>query len=422
MLQNVTSFVEGWSCKKKEKTEASTKIENGSLNSNINDLANTEASEEDTLGEGEAGLLHESLPEDKTVDAWSEKMPLLTESDMVDEKDLSSDVEAVKVLACAKEDATTKPSISATTTTDIQLECEEVDKKEEEQHASTATSKVSREDAEILNDNVQKSSTSSEVTCDEQAPQITEPISDTQKILAHEKEISEGSTCMDVKESSNFSIKGVDNFQTAVKIQADGPNMQVNQDKKDEVADKKTTMEPEKLGKSDFQEHQETATEQKSPKTTDEGDQQLLIKNETMIKEQVVPRTVEGHEQTVSIKSNKEQELFDSKVQERDLDMVSPRELSAAEENFVEVTKPGFSTDEEQSPKADAEEKTYDEKIKDFTDGAATKTEVPGATQKARKKQNLLSGVGSKVKQQLAKVKKAIVRKPGNTKPDSPKS
>ncbi|CAN6230213.1 unnamed protein product [Urochloa humidicola] len=405
-----------------EKTEASTKIENGSLNSNINDLANTEASEEDTLGEGEAGLLHESLPEDKTVDAWSEKMPLLTESDMVDEKDLSSDVEAVKVLACAKEDATTKPSISATTTTDIQLECEEVDKKEEEQHASTATSKVSREDAEILNDNVQKSSTSSEVTCDEQAPQITEPISDTQKILAHEKEISEGSTCMDVKESSNFSIKGVDNFQTAVKIQADGPNMQVNQDKKDEVADKKTTMEPEKLGKSDFQEHQETATEQKSPKTTDEGDQQLLIKNETMIKEQVVPRTVEGHEQTVSIKSNKEQELFDSKVQERDLDMVSPRELSAAEENFVEVTKPGFSTDEEQSPKADAEEKTYDEKIKDFTDGAATKTEVPGATQKARKKQNLLSGVGSKVKQQLAKVKKAIVRKPGNTKPDSPKS
>ncbi|CAN6247294.1 unnamed protein product [Urochloa humidicola] len=405
-----------------EKTEASTKIENGSLNSNINDLANTEASEEDTLGEGEAGLLHESLPEDKTADALSEKMPLLTESDMVDEKDLSCDVEAVKVLACAKEDATTKPSISATTTTDIQLECEEVDKKEEEQHASTATSEVSREDAEILNDNVQKSSTSSEVTSDEQASQITEPISDTQKILAHEKEISEGSTCMDVKEISNFSIKGVENFQTEVEIQADGPNMQVNQDKKDEVADKKTTMEPEKLGKSDFQEHQETATEQKSPKATDEGDQQLLIKNETMIKEQVVPRTVESHEQTVSIKSNEEQELFDSKVQERDLNMVSPRELSASEENFVEVTKPGFSTDEEQSPKADAEEKTYDEKIKDFTDGAATKTEVPGATQKARKKQNLLSGVGSKVKQQLAKVKKAIVRKPGNTKPDSPKS
>ncbi|CAL5060475.1 unnamed protein product [Urochloa decumbens] len=395
-----------------EKTEASTKIENGSLNSNINDLTNTEASEEDSLGEGETGISHESLPEDKSADAVSKETPLLTESDMVDEKDLSCDAEAVQDLACAKEDATTEPSIKATTTTDIQLEREEVEKKEEEQHASMDTNEVSGEDAEISNDNVQKS-TSSEETSDEQAPQITEPVSDTQKIFVHEKEISEGSTCMDEKESSNFSTKGVENFQTAVEIQADGPNIKVNQDMKDEVADNKTTMEPEKLGKSDFEEHQETATEQKSPKATDEG--------ETMIKEQVVPRTVESHEQTVSIKSNEEQELLDSKVQESDL-VVSPREASAAEENFVDVTKPEFSTDEEQSPKADAEEKTYDEKIKDFTDGAATKTEVPGATQKARKKLNLLSGVGSKVKQQLAKVKKAIIRKPGNTKPDSPKS
>ncbi|CAN6237103.1 unnamed protein product [Urochloa humidicola] len=405
-----------------EKTEASTKIENGSLNSNINDLTNTEASEEDTLGEGETGLLHESLPEGKSADAVSEKTPLLTESDMVDEKDLSCDAEAVQDLACAKEDATTEPSIKSTTAPDIQLECEEVEKKEDAQHAVMDTSEVSGEDAEIPNDNVQKS-TSSEVTSDEQAPQIMEPVSDTQKIFAHGKEISEGSTCMGEKESSNFSTKGVENFQTAVEIQADCPNMQVNQDKKDEVADDKTTMEPEKLGKSDFHEHQETATEQKSPKAADEGDnQELLVKKETMIKEQVVPRTVESHEQTVSIKSNEEQEMFDSKVQERDLNVVSPREASAAEENFVDVTKPEFSTDEEQSPKADAEEKTYDEKIKDFTDGAATKTEVPGATQKARKKQNILSGVGSKVKQQLAKVKKAIVRKPGNTKPDSPKS
>ncbi|CAL4971599.1 unnamed protein product [Urochloa decumbens] len=396
-----------------EKTEASTKIENGSLNSNINDLTNTEASEEDSLGEGETRISHESLPEDKSADAVSEKMPLLTESDMVDENDLSCDAEAVQDLACAKEDATTEPSIKATTTPHIQLERDEVEKKEEEQHASMDTSKVSGEDAEISNDNVQKS-TSSEVTSDEQAPQITEPVSDTQKTFVHEKEISEGSTCMDEKESSNFSTKGVENFQTAVEIQADGPNIQVNQDMKDEVADNKTTMEPEKLGKTDFEEHQETATEQKSPKATDEG--------ETMIKEQVVPRTVERHEQTVNTKSNEEQELFDSKVQEPDLNVVSPREASAAEENFVDVTKPEFSTDEEQSPKADAEEKTYDEKIKNFTDGAATKTEAPGATQKARKKQSLLSGVGSKVKQQLAKVKKAIVRKPGNTKPDSPKS
>jgi hypothetical protein len=401
------------------------------LNSNINDLTNIEASEKDTLGEGQTGLLHDSLPEDKSANAVAEQTPLLTESGMIDAKDFSCDAEAVQNLACEKEDETTESStMEATSTSHIQLECEEVEKKEEEQHASIDTDKVSEEAVETSNDSPQKS-TRSEVTPDEQAPQITEPVTDTEKILAHEKEIYEGSTCMDEKENSNFSIKGVENFQTAFEIQADSPNMQINQDKKDEIADNETAMGPEKLGESEFQEHQETGTEQKSPKASDEGDQQFLVEKETMNKEQMVPGTVESHEQTVSVKSNEEQELVVSKVQECDFNVVSPREASKAEENFVDVTKTEFNTDEDQSPKADAEEKAYNEKIKNiegtknFTDEAEVKTEAPRATQKAHKKLSLLSGVGSKVKavkQQLAKVKKAIVRKPGNTKPDSPKS
>ncbi|KAG2648309.1 microtubule-associated protein futsch-like isoform X1 [Panicum virgatum] len=411
-----------------ENTEVSKEIENGSLNSNINDLTNTEASEEDTLGEGQTGLLHDSLPEDKNADAVSEQTPLLTESGMIDAKDLSCDAEAVQNLACEKEDETTESStMEATSIPHIQMDCEEVEKKEEEQHASTDTDKVSEEAVETSNDSPQKS-TRSEVTPDEQAPQIAEPVSDTEKILAHEKEIYEGSTCMDEKENSNFSIKEVENFQTSFEIQADGPNMQINQDKKDEVADNETAMGPEKLEESEFQEHRETGTEQKSPKASDEGHHQFLVEKEDMNKEQLVPGTVESHEQTVSIKSNEEQELVASKIQERDLNVVSPREASEPEENFVDVTKPEFNTDEDQSPKADAEEKAYNEKIKNiegtknFTDEAEVKTEAPGATQKAHKKLSLWSGVGSKVKHQLAKVKKAIVRKPGNTKPDSPKS
>ncbi|RLM78582.1 hypothetical protein C2845_PM12G01710 [Panicum miliaceum] len=361
----------------------------------------------------------------------SEQTPLLTESGMIDAKDFSCDAEAVQNLSCEKEDEITESStMEATSTPHIQLDCEEVEKKEEEQHASMDTDKVSEEAIETSNDSPQKS-TRSEVTPDEQAPQITEPVTDTEKILAHEKEIYEGLTCMDEKENSNFSIKGVENFQTAFEIQADSPNMQINQDEKDEIADNETAMGPEKLGESEFQEHQETGTEQKSPKASDEGDQQFLVEKETMNKEQVVPGTVESHEQTVSVKSNEEQELVVSKVQERDLNVVSPREASEAEENFVDVTKTEFNTDEDQSPKADAEEKAYNEKIKNIegtktsTDEAEVKTEAPGATQKAHKKLSLLSGVGSKVKavkHQLAKVKKAIVRKPGNTKPDSPKS
>jgi hypothetical protein len=336
----------------------------------------------------------------------SEQAPLLTESGMTDANGLSSDTASVQNPVSAKEDKPTEcANVEATCSTDIQLENEEVDKKEEEQHANTATDEVSEENVQSSHVNLQKI-TSSEVTSNELATQITEPVCDTQTILAREKEISE------------------ENFPTAVEIQADGPNLQINQDKQDEAADNESAMEPEKVGEPNFQEHQEIGTEQKSPEETDEGDQQLLAKKEILTQEQDVQETVESPQQTVSIKSNEDRELFGPKVQERDLNVVSPREASEAEENFVDVSKLWLI----QSPKADAEEKIYDEKIKDiegtknFTDEAAMKTEAPGAAQKALKKHGLLSGVGSKVKHQLAKVKKAIVGKPGRTKPESPKA
>ncbi|VAI54690.1 unnamed protein product [Triticum turgidum subsp. durum] len=118
--------------------------------------------------------------------------------------------------------------------------------------------------------------------------------------------------------------------------------------------------------------------------------------------------------------------------QKRDLDVVSPTEAPGSEENVVDIKEPEFSTDEEESPKKDvsnmAEEKSYDKKTngdeeaKNFTDDAPMKIEEREAGQKASpKKHNILSGVGSKVKHQLAKVKKAIIGKPGHTKSESPK-
>jgi hypothetical protein len=117
----------------------------------------------------------------------------------------------------------------------------------------------------------------------------------------------------------------------------------------------------------------------------------------------------------------------------RDLNVVLPTEAPGREESFVDIKTPEFNTDEEQSPKEYesnvAEEKSYDEntngnkEAKNFTDEAPMKTEQREAGQKASpKKHNILSGVGSKVKHQLAKVKKAIIGKPGHTKSELPKS
>ncbi|KAL6629207.1 hypothetical protein ACP70R_028972 [Stipagrostis hirtigluma subsp. patula] len=476
-----------------ENMEVTTEIGKGSLKSNLDDVTNTKASEEATLGEGQTGDLPESLPEDRNVDAVSEQTPLFTESGMTGAKSLPSEADSVHNSVCVIQDKTIGSSnTGATSTHEIQLESGKVDKTEEKQYATTATGKVAEECVEISHDN-QVKSTISEVTSDEQALQITGPVSDTETPLAHEKEISEG------------SIKGVDNCETAQEIQADSPNMHTNQDKQAEVTDNQTGMEPEKVGESNFQKHQETGNWPNSPKANDEGDLKHFATRETVIKEENVHGTTDSHTQTLKMNSNEEPELFDSKVQERDLNVVSPKEAPEAEENFldvtkpesskdeeqspkehdlnvvspkeapeaeenfldgtkpefskheeqspkecdlnvvspkeapeaeenfVDVTKPEFSTEEEQTPKADksnmADDKTKDEKTKDeeetrnFADEVTMKTETQGEGQKvAQKKHKLLSGVGSKVKQQLAKVKKAIVRKPGNTKPESPKS
>jgi hypothetical protein len=305
----------------------------------------------------------------------------------------------------------------------------EEDKTDEKQPATTATGEVAEEHVEISNDNPQNS-IGPEATSFEQEPQIVRKVSYTEKALGSEKEISEGSssTFMDKKEDSDVSVKGVDNIQTDVEIQPDNSNMQINQDKQ-EATDNKTEMESEKLEEYNIQEQQENGTGQKSPKECHEEDQKFLAERETL--EEDVNETVKNPMETINIKSNDEKELSDSKVQERDLNVFSPKDVCEPEESFVEITKPEFRTDEEQSPKDDemdmSEQKTYEgktkgeEKIRSFTD-EETKTEAPAAEQKAaHKKQNLLSGVGSKVKHQLAKVKKAITGKPGRTKPESPK-
>ncbi|KAF0895948.1 hypothetical protein E2562_018021, partial [Oryza meyeriana var. granulata] len=129
-----------------------------------------------------------------------------------------------------------------------------------------------------------------------------------------------------------------------------------------------------KLEDSNLQEEKEVDA-QNFPKET-EGNQKFMAITEPVIKEENAHETVE---------------------------------TSEAEENFVEITKPEFSTDEEYSPKANEsnmpEENTCDEKTKaeeetnNITDETTVKVEERGAEQK-----------------------KAIIGKPGHTKSESPKS
>ncbi|GJM90123.1 hypothetical protein PR202_ga06372 [Eleusine coracana subsp. coracana] len=410
-----------------ENTEAATQNEIRSIKNNLDDFKNTKISEEDTPGEGETGLLPECLNEARSVNSVSEQTLLLTDSGMTDAKSLPSPNPV-----CEIQDKTIESSsIGATSIPDIQVESEE-DKIEKKQPTTTATGDVAEEHVEISNDNPQKS-IGPETTSNEQEPQIAQQVNDTEIVLGHEKKILAGSssTFMDKKEDSNFSVKEGNNIQTAVEIQADGPNMQVNQDKQ-EAADIKNETESEKLKESNIQEKQGNDTEEKSPKECHEEDQQFLVKEEIGVKEEDVHQTVQSHTETVKIKANDEQKLSDSEVQERDFNVFSPKDVREPHESFVDTANPECRTDEEQSPKADesniSEQKTYEgktkdeEKIKSFTD-EEMKTEAQVTGEKAaHKKQNLLSGVGSKVKHQLAKVKKAITGKPGHTKPKSPKA
>jgi hypothetical protein len=414
-----------------ENVEAATEIEDGSLNRDQDDITSPKASQEDALEEVGTELPHESLHENRHG-AKDEQTLSLIEPDTGNAEKLPNEADSVQSPPCTEQEESIESSyVEVRSTTEGQVESEVIETNEEDQH--TTAGGHTEEQIENLHDDKSKETCSEEIS-DEQAPEITEPVSHTDRNFAYEKEIPASSTCMDKKESM-ISNNEVSNFEKALETHSDSPNLHVNQDKKDETADNQTVVDHntvlDKLEDSNRQEEQETAA-QKLPKET-EGNQEFMAITEPVIKEENVHETVEGNTQAVKIKSNEEKELFDSQVQERGLNVVSPKATSEADEKFVEITKPEFSTDEEHSPKADEsnkpDENTCDEKTKaeeetnNITDEATVKIEERGAEQKvSHKKHNILSGVGSKVKHQLAKVKKAIIGKPGHTKSESPKS
>ncbi|XP_052142348.1 uncharacterized protein LOC127762038 [Oryza glaberrima] len=414
-----------------ENVEAATEIEDGSLNRDQDDITSPKASQEDALEEVGTELPHESLHENRHG-AKDEQTLSLIEPDTGNAEKLPNEADSVQSPPCTEQEESIESSyVEVRSTTEGQVESEVIETNEEDQH--TTAGGHTEEQIENLHDDKSKGTCSEEIS-DEQAPEITEPVIHTDRNFAYEKEIPASSTCMDKKESM-ISNNEVSNFEKALETHSDSPNLHVNQDKKDETADNQTVVDHntvlDKLEDSNRQEEQETAA-QKLPKET-EGNQEFMAITEPVIKEENVHETVEGNTQAVKIKSNEEKELFDSQVQERGLNVVSPKATSEADEKFVEITKPEFSTDEEHSPKADEsnkpDENTCDEKTKakeetnNITDEATVKIEERGAEQKvSHKKHNILSGVGSKVKHQLAKVKKAIIGKPGHTKSESPKS
>ncbi|TVU33523.1 hypothetical protein EJB05_25346 [Eragrostis curvula] len=272
-----------------ENTKATTQFENGSLKNNEDDLTNTKDSEENTLGEGQTGLLPEC--DDRSADVVFEQTLPLTESG-TNAKSSPTEVGSVQNPVSEIHDKT----IEATSTPDIPVESEE--DKAEQQPAITATGEVAAECVEVSNDSPQKNIVP-EATSDGHEPPMAEQVSDTEIALVHEKQISEGSrsTFMDEKEGSNVSVQGLDNTQPAVEIQADGSNMQISQDKQ-EAADNQTEMEPGRLEESNVQEIQENGTEQKFPKECDDEGQKLLVKEEAPIKEADVHETAESHAET----------------------------------------------------------------------------------------------------------------------------
>uniref|UniRef100_A0ACD5TC75 Uncharacterized protein n=1 Tax=Avena sativa TaxID=4498 RepID=A0ACD5TC75_AVESA len=498
--------------------EKTTNSEERRLKNDLDDSTNPKVSQENTLEEGRTDLQRESLPEDISSDAVAEQTHavaeqthavaeqtlLSTEPDISDEKKLPKDNDDLQSPLSTKGEEFTESSITeAENAIEAVLE-NEVEKEEEKQH-TTNTGGATEGKIENLHGNSQKGT---ETISDEQMAEITEPVMGTEINLVHEKEIFTGSECEEETQSS----------EKALDIQPDGSSLHVNQDKQDESAGDQIVMEKNNLldkpGESNLHEEQEAEIGQEPTKESD-GGQNCLATTEPVIKEENANRTVEAHVQTVNTKSIEEQEIFMSQVQERGLDVVSAKEAPEAEENIVDMAKPKFSTDEEQSSKEDksvmAGEKTCVEKTKDeeeaksFSDEVATKIEEQGAVQKAThnqtrdlnvvlpseapgseesfvdiktpefstdeeqspkedessmaednsydektkgdqeaknftdeapmkieergtgqkaspKKHNILSGVGSKVKHQLAKVKKAIIGKPGHAKSELAKS
>ncbi|GJN18915.1 hypothetical protein PR202_gb06127 [Eleusine coracana subsp. coracana] len=149
-------------------------------------------------------------------------------------------------------------------------------------------------------------------------------------------------------------------------------------------------------------ESEEDKTEKKQPTITATGDvaeEHVEISNDN-------PQKSIGPETT----SNEQEPQIAQQVNDTEIILGHEKDILAdvrePEQSFVDTANPECSTDEEQSPKADesniSEQKTYEgktkdeEKIKSFTD-EEIKTEAHVTGEKAvHKKQNLLSGVGSK--------------------------
>ncbi|KAG9449772.1 hypothetical protein H6P81_009737 [Aristolochia fimbriata] len=131
---------------------------------------------------------------------------------------------------------------------------------------------------------------------------------------------------------------------------------------------------------------------------------------------------------------NKEHKAFEpNKVQLSDLLKVSVRDTIAEAQTLKEERNPELQHDELENIKAasgDDEEVKLDKEEEDEEDKVYKGSDVPvivegsretGPKPSAKKSHNILSGVGSKVKHSIAKVKKVITGKSSATKTTSPK-
>nr|CAD1822892.1 unnamed protein product [Ananas comosus var. bracteatus] len=173
----------------------------------------------------------------------------------------------------------------------------------------------------------------------------------------------------------------------------------------------------------------------------------MLKDLETLPKDKNVENEEENRETTTESKTMmtkvnfpNEPEVSDSqKVQKLDTEMESAKKIVEPDEKCSEVVNLTTSTEEKQSEKVisatSEEERTDDDDEKDGRQGEDEhKAEDPGNNAAViveardvelkpthKKSHNILSGVGSKVKHSLAKVKKAITGKSSHPKTASPR-
>ncbi|XP_020099902.1 titin isoform X4 [Ananas comosus] len=187
--------------------------------------------------------------------------------------------------------------------------------------------------------------------------------------------------------------------------------------------------------------------ENEEPKQDKVPEVNMLEDLETLPKDKNVENEEENRETTTESKTMmtkvnfpNEPEVPDSqKVQKLDTEMESAKKIVEPDEKCSEVVNLTTSTEEKQSEKVisatSEEEKTDDDDEKDGRQGEDEhKAEDPGNNAAViveardvelkpthKKSHNILSGVGSKVKHSLAKVKKAITGKSSHPKTASPR-